>query len=41
MPPINRMRYAKKSVEGLNQNERYMFARRYSLHLNPSNNVYN
>lgn len=40
MPPINRLRYAKQGVEALNQNERYMFARRYALHLYPSNAIY-
>lgn len=40
MRAINRLRYAKQAVEGLNQNERYVFARRYSLHLYPSNAVY-
>ena len=40
MRAINRLRYAKQAVGGLNQNERYVFARRYSLHLYPSNAVY-
>lgn len=40
MPPINRLRYVKQGLEGLNKNERYMFARRYALHLYPSNAIY-
>jgi hypothetical protein len=40
MRAINRLRYAKQAVEGLNHNERYVFARRYSLHLYQANAVY-
>lgn len=40
MRPINRLRYAKQVVGGLHLNERHGFARRYALHLFPSNAVY-
>lgn len=40
MSNINRLRYAKNTIEGLNRNERFTFANRYSLHVFPSNAIY-